>query len=301
MSERDFQIFAPLRFFKSGDGERAMRIAGVVSTERPDRQGDTILQRGLDFDYFLKSGWYNDNHSQKTADILGYPTAVQQFQKGDRLPDGSVADSPCTWAEGYLLPDYEPAQRIWTLGQALQKAGGGRSLGFSVEGKIKRRMGPGRKIIAKAEVRNVAVTNCPVNAETKLITLAKSLQDAECMADAEAFEVVKSLMDQFGEPVSAATDRYLWKADAYELEFRKPEKDKTEKALSMTAEGGTGQGAVLARESLERDKRKDTYAKSLTDAEAIALIKARFPSIHDDQTAIRFLGLAQRLNRRGIL
>jgi hypothetical protein len=154
------------------------RIAGVISTELRDKQGEVLLQRGLDFGPFLKSGWFNDNHSKKTTDVLGYPQEVRKFQKGERLPDGSVARANSTWAEGYLLETPE-ADRVWNLAQALAKAGNDRRLGYSVEGGVVERAGPDGKTVAKAVVRNVAITNCPVGEDTRLEALAKSLGDIE--------------------------------------------------------------------------------------------------------------------------
>jgi hypothetical protein len=182
MSSSSFQFFAPLTFFQKASAEpgKQRRIAGVISTEKLDKQGEVVIQKGLDFSPFLEEGWFNDNHSKKTADILGYPdkNGVKSFQKGDRLPDGTVAGSQLTWAEGYLL-DTPDADRIWNLGQALQKAGGARRLGYSIEGNVQRRTGPANKVVAKALVRNVAITNCPVGDGTRLEVLAKSLNDVE--------------------------------------------------------------------------------------------------------------------------
>lgn len=302
-----------------------MRIAGIVTTDRPDQQGDTIIQDGLDFSYFLSKGWYNDNHSSKTADILGYPERVQYFEKGSKLPDGSIASANCHWAEGYLLPDYEPSQRIWNLGQSLQKAGNGRSLGFSVEGKIKKRGGPGRKIIAKAEVRNVAITNCPVNTDTKMVTLAKSLHAAT--AEDTISEVLIDMIDRYGEPV-VRDNFYFWKSGDCEIGLRKAsdrcwegyepvpgkkpysedscvkkadddeDEKKAEKALSMTAAGGTGAGAILSPESLERDLKNTSYGK-FGKSEALELIRARLGV--NNETAERFYALHKSLVRAGII
>jgi len=156
-----FQFFAPLAFFEKAsapEGKRK-RIAGVISTEDLDKQGEVIIQKGLDLAPFLKEGWFNDNHSKKTADVLGYPEGVTQFAKGERLPDGNTAPTALTWAEGYLL-DTPEASRIWDLGNALKKAGGSRRLGFSIEGAVQKRTGPAGRVVAKALVRNVAITNC---------------------------------------------------------------------------------------------------------------------------------------------
>lgn len=294
---RDFQFNVPdVRLFKGDDGQ--MRIAGVVSTDAVDQQGDRVLQDGLDFNYFLKRGWYNDNHSSKTSDILGYPERVQFFQKGDTLPDGSRAPSNCHWSEGYLLPDYEPAKRIWELGRSLSKAKGGRALGFSVEGKIKKRAGPGRKIIAKAEVRNVAITNCPVNTDTKLITLAKSLHAAE-QDTSPMSAVLVEMIDRFGEPTSSSENFYFWKSGDCEVALRRADdEDAAEKALSMTTSGGTGAGAVLSPESLEREPKTTTYGK-FGKSEAVDLIRTRLGV--QTETAERVYRIHQALVDRGLL
>jgi hypothetical protein len=180
MSERPFQFYAPLTFFEKGDAPAGQkrRIAGIISTELRDKQGEVLVQKGLDFGPFLKTGWFNDNHSKRTTDVLGYPQDVKQFRKGAALPDGSTAPANLTWAEGYLLETPE-ADKVWSLAQALQKAGGDRRLGYSVEGGIVERAGADQKTVVKAVVRNVAITNCPVGEHTRLEALAKSLEAAQ--------------------------------------------------------------------------------------------------------------------------
>jgi hypothetical protein len=178
--DRAFQFYAPLTFFEKAGAPpgQTRRIAGIISTEMRDKQQEVVLQRGLDFGPFLKSGWNNDNHSKKTTDVLGYPTEVKRFQKGEQLPDGSSAKANGTWAEGYLLETPE-ADKVWKLGLALAKAGSDRRLGYSIEGSVLERTGPDRKTVAKAVVRNVALTNCPVGEDTRMEILAKSLDDIE--------------------------------------------------------------------------------------------------------------------------
>jgi hypothetical protein len=150
-------------FYKAGDKGKERRIAGVISTEHKDQQGEVVLQRGLDLQPFLRGGWINDNHSRDTAGVVGYPLSVEKT---------TVNGKPATKMEGYLLKDFEPADKIWELANSLQKTD--RRLGFSIEGKVRRRAGSDGKVIAEALVRNVAVTNCPVNTMTGLDVLAKS-------------------------------------------------------------------------------------------------------------------------------
>ena len=151
-------------FQKSGEGEKERRIGGFVSDPDDDQQGERIIQSGLDFQHFLTKGWFNDNHSRDTAGIVGYPEIAELRTR---------AGKPAWYVEGYLLKGHPRADELWTLANALQKSG--RRLGYSVEGKILERQGPQGEIIAKALVKNVAITNCPVNDRTSLEVLAKSL------------------------------------------------------------------------------------------------------------------------------
>lgn len=277
IQEVPFSFEVPVRFFQKADaGEgRMRRIGGIISTENPDREGEVILQRGLDFNDFMRNGWYNDNHSRATDGILGYPELVKTFRAGEALPDGSIASSNMTWAEGYLL-NTKKADKIWELGQALQ--GTGRHLGYSVEGSIQKRLGANKKTIAKAKVRNVAITNCPVNDDSRLDILAKSLMAVE----------------RAEEPL-----------------FKALGMGTTGGALAHPAGPQTGAqaGQVLAQESLETGDKprlveksddEEEVVKSLTDVEAIAWVLKHRPGI-SLANAGRFVEITKALKRRGRL
>jgi hypothetical protein len=285
-----FSFEVPVSFFEKADAEagRHKRIGGIITTESKDRQGEIILQKGLDFTDFLTYGWYNDNHSKKTTDILGYPEKVQFFQKGQRLPDGSTSPAAGHWAEGYLL-DTEAASKVWELGCSLQKSG--RRLGYSVEGSIDKRIGPNRKTIAKARVKNVAITNSPVNSDSRLETLAKSLMAVE-QSESPDDELVKTLGMGTATPGVAP----------------------------VGPQTGMGAGRVLAGQSLETDerlkgqldifddtdgndedqKRKRKVQKSLSVEEAVAWVHSRLPYV-SLETAGRVVDMTLALKRGGNL
>lgn len=164
-----------ISFFEKSDAEegKTRRIGGIASIETSDRQNETLLQRGLDFSEFVNHGWFNDNHLKDTAAVLGYPDSAKFFKKGETLPDGRPAKASGHWVEGYLLNGYQRADEIWNLAKALK--GTPRKLGFSVEGKIQQRDSINKSIVSKAVVRNVAITNCPVNTDAQMDILAKSL------------------------------------------------------------------------------------------------------------------------------
>jgi hypothetical protein len=158
---------------KGKDGKERVRIRGIASTEHMDQDGDTIVQDGLDFSYFLKRGYFNDNHSKGTADVLGYPDKVYPVTIDD---NGQKVRA--TAVEGYLLGT-KSAKDIAELARELD--GTPRQLGFSVEGPppVRDPRDPNR--IVKAVVRNVAITNCPVNPFTKL-GLVKSMAFAKALS-----------------------------------------------------------------------------------------------------------------------
>jgi len=270
----DFEL--PVSFFEKAeaDKDRRRRIGGIVSCETKDRQGETIIQRSLDFNDFIHHGWFNDNHSKKTVDILGYPELTSYVKKGSQTPDGRIARADGHWVEGYLL-DTPEADRVWELGKALQKTD--RRLGFSVEGKILRRSERDKKVIAKAMVRNVAITNCPVNTEARMEILAKSLMAVE---QAEPDDLEKAL----GMGVSDGNNS------------------------PSGVQTGMGAGQVLAKESLECDakeqkekkKKKRKTRKSLTKSEAFGFLKARLPNATKEQVG-RILTLIGRLKKSGQL
>jgi hypothetical protein len=278
-----FQFEMPVSFFEKAEAPagRQKRIGGLISTETEDRHREVVLQKGLDLGDFVQSGWFNDNHSKDTTGIVGYPEQTTLIKKGEPLPDGTLAKATGTWAEGYLL-DTRRASDIWELGQALQKSG--RRLGFSVEGSVLKRMGKDRKVIAKAKVRNVAITNCPVNTDTRLEVLAKSLVAVE---RAEQDPLVRAVTMGTATAPSPET---------------KP----------MGPRTGEGVGKVLAEEHLETDERcspgdKDEKScsarssdsatrKSLTDTEAIAWVRQRLPHL-SLSTACRLVDVTRRLKR----
>ena len=235
-SEIPFRFDIPCTFFhKAGEAGKERRIGGIISTEHKDKQGETVLQRGLNLESFLQGGWINDNHSRDTAGIVGYPLEVKRtVHKGKQA----------TYFEGYLLEGHDPADKIWNLGNALQKTD--RKLGFSIEGKVRRRAGVDGKVIAEADVSNVAITNCPVNTATGMEVLAKSMMALENLDDdlAKALAAGQAVSDPGVAP---------------------------------------GEGFPLRMESLEgapRPKRKKKKKKRrLSKAEALEVIQRRHPGL----------------------
>lgn len=160
-----FKFEFDVEVFQKAGTTHERRIGGIVSTDGIDRQGEKLLQEGLDFGPFLSKGWFNDNHDSATEALIGYPDKAEMRS----LTDGSTG----WYVEGYLLKGHKRADAIWDLANALQKSD--RRLGFSVEGGIVERDPNDSSTVRKAIVREVAITRCPVNTDTALNVLAKSL------------------------------------------------------------------------------------------------------------------------------
>lgn len=179
IGEDNFRVWLPDVAFieksqKDEDAFNSRQIVGIMSTERRDRQGETVIAKGLDFEEFLHHGHFNDNHSQATSAIVGYPESVT-FHKSLEQFDPSLKSASGWTCRGYVLKGTQRADGIWELAKALQGVPG-KKLGFSIEGKVLRRSD---KTIEKAKIRNVAITNCPVNTDCSWSVLEKSFYDED--------------------------------------------------------------------------------------------------------------------------
>jgi hypothetical protein len=137
-------------------------IQGYASTPDEDRQGESLVQKGLDISDFVNHGYLNYDHDNSV--ILGYPTQATHI------------DDKGLWVEGELLKGIPMADQIWDLALALKKSGAPRRLGFSVEGKVVERQG---NRIVKAKIYNCAITPNPVNTAATWEAVVKSFRPGE--------------------------------------------------------------------------------------------------------------------------
>jgi hypothetical protein len=170
----EFRVILPDISFieKAGDEHNTRQIKGIMSTSSLDRQGEKVLAKGLDMKDFLAHGHFNDNHSQDTSAIVGYPEAAE-YSDSLTTKDGRQVEG---WVcRGYVLKGTRRADEIWELAKSLSKTPDKR-LGFSIEGKVERRK---NNVIEKARIRHLAITNCPVNTDATWDVLAKSFFSEE--------------------------------------------------------------------------------------------------------------------------
>jgi len=132
-------------------GKEVRKIRGVASTADEDLQGEIIHQRGLDFNYFLKHGYFNNDHKPGFINKVGEPTNAKVKNNEFHV-------------EGFLYNGHPVADEIWDLMHAQEGTPDARrKVGFSVQGKVKRRMG---KQILNCWVQDVAITAAPINTKT---------------------------------------------------------------------------------------------------------------------------------------
>jgi len=201
IDEETFSCFVPaqrvlVKGGKKGADKKGRRwIQGIASTNARDLQGEIVNQNGIDFQYFLNHGFFNDDHKDGPEHKIGQPTEVKLTKNG-------------LWVKGFLL-DKPNADKYWDLMQELEAAGSDRKVGFSIQGKVLKKRG---NVIEKCWIQDIAITTQPVNTATWA-------------------EIVKSLSTQKWDLVKDDKEEKDSKDDKEEKDS-KDDKDGTEKALT---------------------------------------------------------------------
>lgn len=140
---------------KSGDRSLG-RITGIASSETVDADQEVILQDGLEWDFFLRKGTLTYEHPIGALNIVGEPISIE------RMEHNGVA---ATKIIGVLYLDDPLGKALWNKATTMKKAGGNRTLGFSVEGRVPPGARDGRTIKA-ARVHSVAISPVPKNPDS---------------------------------------------------------------------------------------------------------------------------------------
>lgn len=179
-----FRCWLPASRFsinKAGEGDNAkILVEGYASTELPDRDDETVLQKGLDWSRFIDNGHFNYQHSNDTKNIIGEPTDVTP----DIEVDIDGEKTRATMVKGFLYPTKQRVLDLMEHYNAIVKSGGKRGMGFSIEGKVIDRDVDG-KTIRRAVVHNVAIAPKPIGRGTTAHILAKAITDGADMPDVE--------------------------------------------------------------------------------------------------------------------
>ena len=146
-----FHFFVPVEKIEKAEGKDGKRyIQGVASTSDRDLQGEVVLQNGIDYSYFLKNGYINDDHKDGPEHKVGEPLECRLTPAG-------------LWLKAILYKGKARSDYWWEHINTLASNDSKRKVGFSIQGKILRREG---KTIAKCWLQDVAITASPVNTNT---------------------------------------------------------------------------------------------------------------------------------------
>lgn len=166
-----------LKAEKVGDTE-GYHFKGVASTADKDREGEILLQKGLDFSPFIDHGEFNWNHISHA--MVGVPVGKKAwFENGQWMSEGLILKGMPIW-DGY------DTEMVVKQHNNLRKAGLNRGLCQSVEGKVLKRSDCG-KYVEKAAIYNIALTFRPVNPNCSISMLAKSLDKQATVQSSDEF------------------------------------------------------------------------------------------------------------------
>ena len=249
LHDPDFYFWLPMEIEKSekGTAKTGKRIIqGIASTIDRDLQNETVAQRGIDFSYFLKYGYYNNDHKPGFDNKVGQPTECIVKKEG-------------LWTKGFLWNKHKIADSIWELALALEASQADRQLGFSIQGKVQRRAG---RQILRCWVQDIAITTAPINTNTWL-DVVKSLNSVP--EDVWFFDDSVEISPRLVSPIAKSTCNQCRKAmskktfdqaiDEEKMDLKK-DKDGCESGCNCGAKALGAPSPVCAVESLEGGKPK---------------------------------------------
>lgn len=237
--EESFSFWMPMKAVgsiekgsKAGADKSGKRwVQGIASTEDRDLQGEIVVQNGIDFGYFMKHGFFNNDHKPGFENKVGQPTECRVTKNG-------------LWVKGFLFEKNKIADDIWDLIHSLDASGSSRKVGFSIQGKVKRREG---NVIKECWIQDIAITPAPVNSAT-WAEVAKSLS-AQKWDFAKSLDEAEERMNKAGACVAVAAPLAVESLDG-KVKKQKDDDD-VDKAMSfdevvdfiMKSEGMTQEGA----------------------------------------------------------
>lgn len=161
--DNNFKFTVPANLTKSKEGKWVVK--GLASAEVVDRQGELIIQKGIDLSPIdSKRGFLNWDHDNSPESTIGILTGYTRVDNK-------------TFIQGELFQKHERAKAIHAIMESLHEHGSG-AMGLSIEGKILERDTKNPKIIRKCKVNNVALTLNPVFKDSQ-VSLVKSFNTAE--------------------------------------------------------------------------------------------------------------------------
>tara|TARA_A100001515_G_scaffold115540_1_gene97187 strand:- start:1492 stop:2274 length:783 start_codon:yes stop_codon:yes gene_type:complete len=157
--EESFHFWLPISKAASDKDGKARMIEGIASTPALDLQNERVVQNGIDFNYFLKHGYFNWDHKSGADNKIGEPQECRITPKG-------------LYVKGLIYKGKKVADAVWEHITALANdPNSNRKVGFSLQGKTVRRNG---NSILRCWIQDIAITTAPINYNTYL-DIVKSL------------------------------------------------------------------------------------------------------------------------------
>jgi hypothetical protein len=252
-NDSNFKFIIPAELEKSANGD--WKVRGLASTNNLDRQGERILQEGLDLTPIdQKRGVINYDHLSGPENTIGLLDGYTQTNKG-------------LYIEGRLFKNHTKAKAIYEIMSSLNKADHGR-MGISVEGKIIERDPLNPSVIKKCRINAVALTLNPVNVDT-YVDIVKSMNASQTV-EFNSIEQAQNLEVKSEEPMFTSTQVVSI----------------IEKALAITTGNAlapntrTG-GDALGQEELDSKKKLKNKPKELFKSQMLELLD-QLQSLHPD-------------------
>ncbi len=242
LNQEDFSCWVPAQAVlakggaKDGADKTGKRwIQGIASTGTRDLQGEVVDQDGIDFSYFMKHGFFNNDHKPGFENKVGQPTECKLTGNG-------------LYVKGFLFEENKVANDIWGMMKTLDASGANRKVGFSIQGKVKKRSGTD---INECWIQDIAITPAPVN-HTTWCEMAKSLS-------AQKWDLSK------GSEVEQFNPAQVGNAELIEEEQEVKDKQDTTVNKTLSVQGGH----AVVPESMDDVIKDDRTSKSLTYDEAV--------------------------------
>lgn len=266
INDNNFNIFIPLEFEKGAPNEtdvkKKLLVKGIASTMRRDTDGEILDPNGFDFTNFLTSGHFNWDHKVKKDPlaIIGEPFEKGAFVKNNKFH-----------VEGWLYPESDLAQRVYKLGELLQKSGSNRRLGMSVEGKVLKRKAEDPKWIEKAEINHIAIAPAPKNRDTvfDIVKGNSGEMEANCIlmkgnaVDTLEYDLNSNLIDEV-----LFDSRVIVKSD-FTIHIDDMASDELSKASDADIIGAAIIISIAHSEGLLSDEDMESITKSCRDSISI--------------------------------
>jgi len=155
---------------KAGPGEAELspfgRIKGIISSEHEDEDGEIVVQKGIDWSYFVDRGKLTYGHPARPDNVCGEPMSVRAT---------TIDGVPATEMEGRLFLQDRLGKAVWDKATMLKSSGAKTRLGLSIEGIALERAPENPKRVLRSKVYTAAIDASPKNHVSLMDAIAASL------------------------------------------------------------------------------------------------------------------------------